>query len=81
MSFDISYIDRSEGAKLLVEYCEDIADQLNIELIKNPYWVLPILEPAIVCESCDLIIETTLGSIRVTFSREELDNYPDTIGN
>jgi len=28
MSLDISYIYRSEGATLLVEYCEDIADQL-----------------------------------------------------
>ena len=81
MSLDTSYIERSEGANLIVEYCENIADELNLEIIKTPYWVLPIVDPTLISESSDLIIETTLGSTKVTVSREELEDYPGDVGN
>lgn len=81
MSLDASYIERSEGAKLIVEYGEDLADELNLELVKAPYWVLPIVDALSVNENSDLIIETTLGSTKVKISREEMEDYPRKMGN
>ena len=81
MSIDTSYIERSEGAKLIVEHCEDLADELNIELVKTPYWVLPIVDAILVDDSGDLIIETSSGSAKVKISREELEDYPVKTGN
>ena len=81
MSLDASYIERSEGAKLIVEYSEDLADGLNLELVKAPYWVLPIVDALSVSENSDLIIETTLGSTKVKISREEMEDYPRKIGS
>ena len=75
MNIDIFYIERSEGAKLIVEYSEDLADELNLELIKAPYWVLPIIDALSVNESSDLIIETSLGSTKVKISNEEMEGY------
>ncbi len=81
MSIDSSYIERSEGAKLIVEYCEDLADELNLELVKTPYWVLPIVDAVSVNESSDLIIVTSSGSTKVKISREELEDYLGKVGN
>ncbi len=81
MSLDISYIERSESAKLIVEYCEDLADELNLELVKTPYWGLPIIDTVSVYEYSDLIIETSLGSTKVKILRKELEEYPGKVGN
>ena len=81
MSLNHSYIERSEGARLIVEYCEDLADELNIELIKTPYWVLPIIDPILVSESTDLIIEATTGSAKIKISRDAIEGYSEKVGN
>lgn len=80
MVLDRNYIERSENAKLLVEYCENVADEYDIELTKKPYWVLATKKDALVPDYCKLIIEATTGSVKVSLSREEIENYPAIIG-
>ena len=81
MIIDAFYIERVEGANMIVEYCEDLADEFNLELVKTPYWVLPVIDAISVDESSDLIIETTLGSTKVKFSLEEIEDYPNRLGS
>ena len=81
MVIDSVYIKHSDGAKLIVEYCEDLGDELCLELIKTPYWVLPVVDAISIMKHSNLIIETTVGSTKVTISREELDNYPEKISS
>ncbi len=81
MVLDRNYIERSKNAKLIVEYCENVADEFDIELTKEPYWVLAAKEGALVDDYCKLIIETTTGSVKVGLSREEIENFPTILGN
>jgi len=81
MVIDSAYIEHSDGAKFIVEYCEDLGDELCLEFIKTPYWVLPVVDAISIKKHSNLIIETTVGSTKVTISREELDNYPEKISS
>jgi len=73
---DRAFIEHSEGARLVVEYCEELADELNLDLVKSPYWVLPISGAAMIKEASDLIIDSELGSVKVIITRKQLENYP-----
>ncbi len=79
MVLDRNYIERSKNAKLIVDYCENVADEIEIELTKEPYWVLAAKEGALAGDYCKLIIETTKGSVKIDLSREEIENYPTII--
>ena len=80
MVVDRNYIDRSEGAKRLVEYCEKTADELNVELAKEPYWVLAAKEDALKDDYCKLIIQAVSNSAMVSLSREEIEKYSTNVG-
>lgn len=41
----------------------------------------PIVDAIIFNKSSDLIIETTLGSMKVTIFGEEMDDYPSKMGS
>ena len=80
MIVDRNYIERSDGAKLLVEFCENAADKLNIDLTKEPYWVLATIEEIHAAEYCKLIIQATTGSVMISLTREEIEKYSANIG-
>jgi hypothetical protein len=67
-------LEYSEGAALIIEYCEDQADQLNLDLRKTPYWVSPI--SAASKDMYDLIIDSKLGSLKIVFTRKQIEDYP-----
>lgn len=72
-----SFLDYSEGARLIVEYCEELADQLDLELRKNPYWVSPISTASLTADNYDLILDSEPGSVKISFTRKQLEGYPD----
>ena len=74
-----NYIERSGGAKLLVEYCENIADELDIDLTKEPYWVLATIKDMHLADYCKLIIQTKTKSAMISFSHEEIEKYSTSV--
>ena len=81
MILNRNYIEQSEGAKLLVEYCENMADELNIELSKEPYWVFAAKEKTLTNDYCKLIAVATTGSAMISVTREEIEAYPTNVGD
>ena len=67
MILNRNYIGRSEGTKLLVKYCENMDDELNVELNKEPYWVLAAKEEALLNDYCKLIVVAVSGSAMVQY--------------
>lgn len=71
-----AFLDYSEGARLVVEYCEQLADRLELDLRKSPYWVSPISTASLKTATYDLIIDAEPGSVKVAFTRKQLEDYP-----
>lgn len=73
-----SFLEYSEGAALIVEDCEQLADQLNLDLSKSPYWVSSISAASLLTDKYDLIVDSELGSVKIVFTRNQIEDYPVT---
>lgn len=75
---DKDFLAYSRGAELVAEYCEEVADQLAVNLRKSPYWVTAVSAAVSSNETFDLIVDAEASSGKIRLTKQQLTEYPHT---